>query len=147
MRCSLTRVMVYSVCSRLLGQDCALGIAAQRALQTADWAQSVPLASRTAVHTGVAERRSDNYFGPTLNRAARLVAVGWGRQLLCSQSAAGLLADDLDPNVRLIDLGEHRLADLSRPEHVFQVNYPGAGRDFPRLRSLGARTATTCPSR
>src|SRR6185436_11058103 len=36
----------------------------------------------------------------------------------------------------LRDLGEHRLKDLSRPEHVFQLISPDLPAEFPPLRSL-----------
>jgi hypothetical protein len=82
------------------------------------------------LHTGKAELRGGDYFGTAVNRAARLVAVGHGGQILCSFSTAEL-ADET--NV-LVNLSEHRLRDLDRPMHVFQV---GDG-CFPRLRSPSA---------
>jgi len=91
-----------------------------------------------SVHTGSAEHRAANYFGPTLNRAARLMAVGAGGQVLCSQATAELVAAALPEGVALVDLGEHRLADLTRPERVFQVVHPDLESTFPPLRSLGA---------
>jgi class 3 adenylate cyclase len=80
------------------------------------------------LHTGEAELRGGDYFGTAVNRAARLVAVGHGGQILCSSTTA----DVVDTDTGLVDLGEHRLRDLNRPMHVFQV---GEGR-FPPLRSL-----------
>ncbi|HUR75760.1 MAG TPA: AAA family ATPase, partial [Sporichthya sp.] len=78
------------------------------------------------------------YFGPTLNRAARLMAAGAGGQVLCSQAAAVRLADGAAPGIVLVDLGEHRLADLGRAERVYQVSEPSTPAVFPPLRSLGA---------
>jgi class 3 adenylate cyclase len=80
------------------------------------------------LHTGEAQWRDDDYFGPALNRAARLMAAGGGGQVLCSAATAGLVEGE----VRLVDLGEHRLRDLDRPLRMFQV---GEGR-FPPLRVL-----------
>ena len=76
---------------------------------------------RMAVHAGEAVRRAGNYFGPPLNRTARLLATASGGQILCSEAAADLAGDRLPPGTVLVDLGEHRLADLALPERVFQV--------------------------
>jgi len=101
------------------------------------WGQE-PLRVRMAVHAGAAECRAGNYFGPTLNRAARLLASSWGGQIVCSAAAADLAADHLPDLVTLLDLGEQRLADLARPEQVFQVAHPGLPADFPPLRTASA---------
>jgi hypothetical protein len=79
------------------------------------------------LHTGEASELDGNYFGAAVNRAARLMAIGHGGQLVASAATAEILAD-------LVDLGELRLRDLDRPMHVFQV---GASQ-FPLLRSLDA---------
>jgi predicted ATPase len=82
-----------------------------------------------ALHTGEAEERGGDYFGSSVNRAARLMAVGHGGQILCSSVTAQLI----DTTV-LTDLGEHRLRDLSDAQRVFQVG----GEMFPPLRTLEA---------
>jgi predicted ATPase/class 3 adenylate cyclase len=99
---------------------------AHLALDQEPW-PTTPIRVRMAVHTGVADERDGNYFGPTLNRAARLMAAGSGGQILCSSATAQLLE-----GVTLIDLGEHRLRDLSASQEIYQI---GAG-NFPPLRSL-----------
>ena len=43
------------------------------------------------------------------------MAVGHGGQIVCSQATADLARDALAEGVVLVDLGEHRLRDLSRP--------------------------------
>jgi predicted ATPase/class 3 adenylate cyclase len=96
-------------------------------------------AARMAVHTGEAFERDGDYFGPALNRAARLMAIGHGGQVLVSQATEYLITDfELrDPGEhRLRDLGEHRLRDLSRPERVFQLCHRSLPGSFPALRSL-----------
>lgn len=115
----------------------AAAVAAQRALADAAWAAAGPLRVRMAIHAGVAQRREGNYFGPPLNRVARLLGTASGGQVLCSQAAAELIGAALPHDVALIDLGEHRLADLSRPERVFPVTHPDLSSQFPPLRSLG----------
>ena len=98
-------------------------------------AEQLP-AVRMGIHTGEAEERDGDYFGPTVNRAARLMSVAWGGQIVVSLVAARMLADALPDGVTLLDLGEHRLRDLSEAERVFQVAALGLPTDFDRLRSL-----------
>jgi class 3 adenylate cyclase len=134
----------------------ALGaaLAAQRALQTERWelfavperqqsriqtprGRSKPKISvRMALHTGVAEERDGDYFGPPLNRAARLLATGHGGQTLLSLATAALVRDVLPPDVEICDLGVHRLKDLTCPEHIFQLVTPDLPASFPPLRTL-----------
>jgi hypothetical protein len=110
----------------------------QRSLHAESWGEIGPLLVRMALHTGTAEERDGDYYGPPLNRAARLLATGHGGQVLLSDVTAGLVRDDLQGDVQLLDLGEHRLKDLIRPERVFQVVAPGLPEQFPVLASLDA---------
>jgi len=112
---------------------------AQRTLHTADWGTLGTLRVRMALHTGVSEERDGDYFGPALNRAARLLAAGHGGQILLSAATCELARDHLPSEVALHDLGEHRLKDLSRPEHIFQLDAPDLMADFPPLRTLERR--------
>ena len=48
------------------------------------------------------------------------------------------MRDALPDGASLRDLGEHRLKDLQRPEHLFQVVLPDLPADFPPLRTLDA---------
>ena len=100
--------------------------------------EGVSVKVRMGVHTGEARARDGDYYGSALNRAARLMAVGHGGQIVCSQATADLARDALVEGVVLVDLGEHRLRDLSRPERLFQVNAPGLAGTFAPLRSLDA---------
>jgi predicted ATPase/class 3 adenylate cyclase len=93
---------------------------------------------RMALHTGVAEERGGNYFGPALNRTARLAGAAHGGQVLVSLATEALVREALPGGVSLRDLGQHRLPDLAHPEHVFQLVHPELRRDFPPLRSLEA---------
>jgi predicted ATPase/class 3 adenylate cyclase len=113
-------------------------IDAQVAMGVEDWPFGEPLRIRVGVHTGVAEFREGDYFGSSVNRAARLMGVAHGGQVVVSQAVVDLTRDALFGDVELVDLGEHRLRDLSRAEHVYQVNAPGLGGTFPPLRSLDA---------
>ena len=85
------------------------------------------------IATGGAELRGDDYFGPALNRAARVMAAGHGGQILVAAATAALVSAQ-----GLVDLGERRLRDLSGAEHLFQVRAEGLGVEFPSLRTLDA---------
>src|SRR5215207_2479869 len=111
---------------------------AQRALLTKEgWPEETgPLRVRMALHTGTTEERDGDYFGPPVNRVARLLSAAHGSQVLLSLTTKELVRDQLHPNVELWDLGEHRLKDLFRPERVFQLVAPGLPTEFPPLRTL-----------
>jgi len=113
-------------------------VEAQRTLQSQAWPETGPLRVRMALHTGEGELREGDYFGPAVNRAARLMAVATGGQCLVSQTTAGLIQDSLPDHTSLDDLGEHRLKDLVRPERIFQVVAPGLQKEFPPLKTLNA---------
>ena len=110
--------------------------AAQRTLQTELWPEQARLRVRMALHTGECEERDGDYFGPTVNRTARLEATAHGGQVVLSEATAVLVRDHLPDGVELIDLGSHRLKDLGRPEHVFGLQIDGLEAEFPPLRSL-----------
>lgn len=109
---------------------CAAFGAAGDAVAAAVAAQgSLGLLVRMGIHVGDAEERDEDYFGPTLNRVARVMDAGHGGQILLSEAAAALLGGD-----GLVDLGSHQLRDLGAAQHIFQVG----DREFPRLRTLDA---------
>jgi len=114
----------------------AAALAFQRALATEDFTAVGGLRVRAALHTGTADERDSDYFGPTLNRVARLLAIGHGGQTLLSGVMQDLVLGALPSQVSLRDLGEHRLKDLSRPEYVYQLIAPDLASEFPALRSL-----------
>src|SRR5437588_5928418 len=96
-----------------------------------------PLSLRVGIHTGEVQLRDEgNYVGPAINRAARLRDAAHGGQVVLSQVVHDLIVDQLPEGVGLKDLGSHRLRDLGRPEHVYQVIHPALAADFPALRHL-----------
>ncbi len=121
------------------GKAVAAAVVLQRALAAEDFMAVEGLRVRAAVHTGTADERDGDYFGPTLNRTARLLGIGNGGQVLISGVTAALVQTELPPETSLRDLGEHRLRDLARPENVYQLVAPGLAVEFPPLRSLDAR--------
>ena len=91
---------------------------------------------RMGIHTGEAIERDRNYFGSEVNRAARLMAIAHGGQVVLSDATEVLLRD----RVVLRALGEHRLRGLRGRMSVFQLLADGLRADFPVLRSVDALT-------
>ncbi|HZU79317.1 MAG TPA: NB-ARC domain-containing protein [Acidimicrobiales bacterium] len=109
--------------------------------------EGADLRVRIGVHTGDADERDGDYFGPTLNRVARIMDAAHGGQVLVSSATAALLAGQLPDGTALRDLGEHRLRDIDVSEHLFQLTAPGLPGDFPALRVPDARTDNLPSSR
>lgn len=116
----------------------ALGgaLESQRAIRAADWGGIGELRVRMALHTGAAEDRDGDYFGQTLNRVARILSTAHGGQVLISLPTQELVRDHLPPGVQLRHMGEHRLKDLARAEHLYQLVAPDLPSEFAGLRSL-----------
>lgn len=110
----------------------------QQALTAEAWPTPQPVRVRMALHTGEADMRAGDYYGSEVNRGARLRAIAYGGQTLLSQATFTLVHDALPAQVTLRDLGEHRLKDLQRPEHVFELEVAGLLADFPPLKSVDA---------
>jgi predicted ATPase/class 3 adenylate cyclase len=107
----------------------------QRALSATDWGSGLQIRVRMAVHAGHAETRAGDYFGPPLNRVARLLATAHGEQIVVSRAASELARGHLPADTSLLDLGEYELRDLQLPERIFQVVAPSLRREFPPLRT------------
>ncbi|MBD3369862.1 tetratricopeptide repeat protein, partial [Candidatus Fermentibacteria bacterium] len=115
---------------------CALEI--QRSLQDEEWDQIGELRVRMAIHAGVAQKREGDYFGPEVNRTARLLDAGWGGQILISSSA--LESCGIPDSARIEDLDIHMLKDLEAPIRVFGLTHPDLELTaFPPLRTLSSR--------
>ena len=125
--------------ARALPAVCA-ALAAQRALHAGPWGAIGAMRVRMALHSSAVELREDGYFGPPLNRVARLMAAGHGGQTLICRVTQELVRDQLPAGVALRDLGEHHLRDLSQPEHIFQLVGDGMLCDFPPLKTLTNQT-------
>jgi predicted ATPase/class 3 adenylate cyclase len=110
----------------------------QQGLADAAATAGVALRLRCGMHAGVVEHRDGDYFGSAVNRAARLMSVAHGGQVLASRVVIDLVRERLPRGVSLRDLGAVRLRDLSSPEAVFQVTCGELRREFPPLRSLEA---------
>jgi predicted ATPase/class 3 adenylate cyclase len=120
----------------------AAALAAQRALAAEPWGETGPIRVRMALHTGTAdlhagEHKAGEYMsGLTLSHTARLLSVAHGGQILVSNATQELVRNDLPSLVELRNLGLHRLRDLTRAEHIYQVVAQRLPDRFPALRSL-----------
>ena len=104
----------------------------QRGLALQEWGETGALRVRMALHAGEAATREGDYYGPTLNRAARLMSAAHGGQVLLSAAAAALVADQLPSGATLRDLGEHHLKDLARRSASTSSRSRGSARTFRR---------------
>jgi predicted ATPase/class 3 adenylate cyclase len=117
----------------------AAALEIQRRLRAHAWSEGPALQVRVALHTAEAQLRDEgNYFGLALSRCARLRELAHGGQVLLSRATHDLVVDRLPAGVQLADRGVHRLRDLGRPEHVYELLDEDAPQEFPALRSLDA---------
>ena len=86
-----------------------------------------PISVRVGLHTGEPVLTEEGYMGVDVHRAARIAGVAHGGQIVASRATR-----DLAPESDFVDLGEHRLKDLARPERLYQLG----AEEFPPLRSL-----------
>jgi predicted ATPase/class 3 adenylate cyclase len=135
-----SRFAVFSLASDAVAAAAAI----QQALYAETWTTPTPVRVRMALHTGEADLRDGDYYGSAVNRCARLRSAGHGGQILLSEVTCGLVRDALPPGTQLRDMGEHRLKDLIRSEHIYQLVVPdpstGSGQslpsEFPPLKTL-----------
>ncbi|MFL7871259.1 MAG: adenylate/guanylate cyclase domain-containing protein [Anaerolineales bacterium] len=118
---------------------------AQREFQTSEAptnseTSDVSLRVRMGIHTGEAELRDGDYYGSTLNRAARIMSIGHGRQILISDITLQVAREHFLKEISILDLGLHHLKGLNRPEQIYQLNAPGLQQEFPPLKSLSQAT-------
>src|SRR6266700_662834 len=100
------------------------------------WPENVEVRVRMGLHTGEPQLSSEGYVGIDVHHAARVMSAGHGGQVLLSQTTRDLVEHDLPDGVSLRDLGEHRLKDLQRPVHLYQLVIVGLPADFPPLKTL-----------
>ena len=107
-----------------------------KALKTSE----VSIKVRMGMHTGEAEQRDGDYYGGTLNRAARIMSIGHGGQILLSETTLQIAQEHLSSDVSVLDLGRHQLKGLKHTEKIYQVSRPDLGQEFPALKSLSHAT-------
>jgi class 3 adenylate cyclase len=112
-------------------------VAAQKSLRSEPWPDGAEVRVRMGIHTGPVELAGDRYVGLAVHRAARICAAGHGGQVLLSEATRAMLEDDEHElrELRLRDLGSHRLKDFHRPIRIFQLVAAQLPEDFPALRA------------
>ncbi|MGH2380689.1 MAG: ATP-binding protein [Candidatus Limnocylindria bacterium] len=116
----------------------AAAVSSQQALAGEPWPDGAEVRVRIGLHTGEASRGVDGYVGLNVHRASRIAGVAHGGQVLLSDVTRGLVEGSLPDGVGLRDLGEHRLKDLERAEHLWQLVITGLPGEFPPIASLDA---------
>ncbi|MDQ2902218.1 MAG: tetratricopeptide repeat protein [Chloroflexota bacterium] len=112
---------------------------AQRALTAYSWPEGGAVRVRMGLHTGEPVLAAEGYVGMDVHRAARIMSAGHGGQVLVSETTRNLVEQHLPDGVSLRDMGEQRLKDVPRPDHLFQLVIADLPADFPALKSLAAR--------
>jgi hypothetical protein len=123
----------------------AAALDAQTALARHPWPNGEPVRVRMGIHTAEPVVGGERYVGLGVHRAARVCSAGHGGQVLVSGATRELIEEELPPRVRVVDLGEHRLKDLDRPEHIYQLVGDGLASDSPPLKTLAAQPAEATP--
>lgn len=111
---------------------------AQIAIRGLPRPEGVSVAARMGIHAGEALRHGEGWVGLSVHRAARVASAAHGGQVLVSEAARALAADDMPPGLTLRDLGRQRLKDLERNERLYQLLAPQLATEFPPLRTLEA---------
>jgi len=110
----------------------------QREMAKHPWPEDVEVRLRIGLHTGEPLVAEEGYVGFDVHRAARIGNVGYGGQVLLSETTTALVMDELPRGVSLLDLGKHRLKDLRRSERIHQLLIEGLPSEFPPIKSLEA---------
>jgi predicted ATPase/class 3 adenylate cyclase len=120
---------------------------AQRTLAAEAWPEGLPVRVRMGLHTGAGVPGGDSYIGLDVHLAARIAAAGHGGQVLLSDATRRLVERALPDGVSLRDLGRHRLKDIERPEHLYDLLIDGLATEFPAIKTLDARPTNLPPQR
>ena len=109
------------------------GVGLQREMTARTFDEIGELRVRVGLHTGTAELRDGDYFGPDVNLAARIMSSAHGGQILASLSTIVLAR-----GVATLDLGQHHLTGVRDACPIHQVVVDGLRNDFPPLRTSSA---------
>ena len=120
-------------------QAVASALKIQTALAGEQWEVPGGIRVRIALHAGEAQERDDDYFGPTVNRVARLLSTAHGGQVVVSLAVSELAKDSLPERASFLSLGRFRLKDLSQVQEVYQLRHPDLPDQFAPLVTLDSR--------
>ncbi|MDQ4041769.1 MAG: protein kinase, partial [Actinomycetota bacterium] len=109
----------------------AAAVRATHALADETWPGDLSIAVRFGIHTGEVQQRGGDYFGPTVNVAARVHGQADGGQIFVSATTRDLVAPRLPTGCELVDLGPYRLQGVSAPDHLHAVRGPGLTAPLP----------------
>jgi predicted ATPase/class 3 adenylate cyclase len=115
--------------------ECALAI--QKGIGSHEWKEVEGLSVRIGISSGQASEQHGDFFGSTVNRAARLVAVAWGGQIVLDGGVKG--GERVPEGARLVDQGIHMLRDLLRPQQIYTLEHSEIDRTHPPLATVSCR--------
>ncbi|HVF64273.1 MAG TPA: adenylate/guanylate cyclase domain-containing protein [Casimicrobiaceae bacterium] len=118
----------------------------QRAMYHEAWPPNTRIKVRVALNTGEAELREGDYFGPTLNRVARVLSAAHGGQTLITVTTHRVVSVSLPDGIAVLPLGEYALKDLPQPQAIYQICQPAVPDTFPPLRTSRSEEDETVPS-
>jgi predicted ATPase/class 3 adenylate cyclase len=127
----------YCAAFHIAGDALQAAIKAQMDLYAENWGET-PIKVRMGIHTGKADVQANGeYHGYlVMSRVQRLMSAAHSGQVLISLATEELIRDELPEGVTLRDMGERRLKDLIRPEHIYQLVIPNLPADFPPIKTL-----------
>ena len=119
------------------GESVRATVKAQMDLNNENWGNSA-IKVRMGIHTGKADiQASGEYHGYlTMSQVQRLMSAAHGGQVLVSLATQELVRDEMPEGVTLRDMGERRLKDMIRPEHIYQLVIAYLPTDFPPIKTL-----------
>jgi predicted ATPase/class 3 adenylate cyclase len=123
----------------------AAAIAIQQRLAVEPWPEPVVVSVRVGLHTGEAHERGGDYFGGAVNRAARIMAMAHGGQILVSGVTQGLGAEAMGADYQFSSVGQVALRGLERPEQLHQLEGPGLPSGFPPLAAAAGPVSLPRP--
>ena len=125
--------------------DCMeAAIAIQQSVADPARTAGMALSIRCGLHAGPALERDRDLFGGTANRAARVMGLAYGGQVLVSQTVADRITGKTAEGTFLRDLGDVHLKGMADAERIYQVVHPALRNEFPPLRAL-AKTPSNLP--
>ncbi len=114
----------------------AAALAGQQAISAESWPEAIgAMKVRMGLHTGESQERDGDFYGSSVNEAAKITGIAHGGQVLLSEVTRLMLRGQLPAEVTLRELGQHRLKGLAAPETVFQLCHPALPAEFPPLQS------------